>query len=114
MYDPMTVVYTGTHDNDTARGWFETATDQERENAETYLGVNSHGSIEWALIRAAFASVANIAVVPVQDILGLGSEARMNRPGDGESNWTWRLREDALDRDHAERLRRLAELTGRV
>ena len=113
-YDPMTVVYTGTHDNDTARGWFQQATPAERKNAETYLGVNSHGSIEWALIRSAFTSVAHIAVVPVQDILGLGSEGRMNRPGAGEANWSWRLRAGALDVEHAEKLRRLAELTGRL
>src|SRR5262249_16471020 len=113
-YDPMTVVYTGTHDNDTARGWFATATDLERQNATAYLGLNSHGPIEWALIRAAFTSVPRIAIVPVQDILGLGSEGRMNRPGDGEENWSWRLRAGALDGEHADRLHRLAELTGRV
>ena len=88
-YDPMTVVYTGTHDN-------------------------GEGPVEWAFIRAAFTSVAEIAIVPVQDILGLGSEARMNRPGDGTENWSWRLRSDALDRDHAERLRQLTEITGRL
>ena len=113
-YDPMTVVYTGTHDNDTARGWYETATDVERKNAEMYLGMNGAGPIEWALIRAAYTSVAQIAVVPVQDILGLGSEARMNRPGDGDANWSWRLSRGALNADHAERLRQLAEITGRV
>lgn len=114
MYDPATVVYTGTHDNDTARGWFEHSTPQERANAEVYLGLNSHGPVEWAMIRAAFTSVAQIAVVPVQDILGLGSEARMNRPGDGNANWSWRFREGALGRDQAERIRRLTELTGRL
>ncbi|HLJ74337.1 MAG TPA: 4-alpha-glucanotransferase, partial [Thermoanaerobaculia bacterium] len=114
MYDPATVVYTGTHDNDTARGWFEHSTPQERANAEVYLGLNSHVPVEWAMIRAAFTSVAQIAVVPVQDILGLGSEARMNRPGDGNANWSWRFREGALDREQAERIRRLTELTGRL
>ena len=113
-YDPMTVVYTGTHDNDTARGWFENASPQERAHAEMYLGVNGEGPIEWALIRAAFTSVAQTAVVPVQDILGLGSEARMNRPGDGDDNWSWRYLPGALTREHAERLRELAELTGRA
>jgi 4-alpha-glucanotransferase len=113
-YDPMTVVYTGTHDNDTARGWFENASPQERAHAEMYLGVNGEGPIEWALIRAAFTSVAQTAIVPVQDILGLGSEARMNRPGDGDDNWSWRYMPGALTREHAERLRGLAELTGRA
>jgi 4-alpha-glucanotransferase len=113
-YDPMTVVYTGTHDNDTARGWFAHASPQERHVASMYLGVDGHGPIEWALIRAAFTSVAQTAIVPVQDILGLGSEARMNRPGNGNANWSWRYLPGALTLEHAERLRRLAEITGRV
>jgi 4-alpha-glucanotransferase len=113
-YDPMTVVYTGTHDNDTARGWFASATPEEQQLAEAYLGVNGQGPIEWALIRAAFTSVAQTAIVPVQDILGLGSEARMNRPGDGDENWSWRYLPGALTRAHAERVRRLAEITGRL
>ena len=83
-------------------------------NAEAYLGLNSHGDVEWSMIRTVFTSVAQIAVIPVQDILGLGSDARMNRPGDGEANWAWRLREGALDREHAEKLRRLTELSGRL
>ena len=112
-YEPATVVYTGTHDNDTARGWFTNASPQERLVAETYLGVDGHGPIEWALIRAAYTSVAQTAIVPVQDVLGLGSEARMNRPGDGTANWSWRLRPGSLKLEHAERLRRLAEITGR-
>ncbi len=113
-YEPMTVVYTGTHDNDTARGWFTHAPPEERHLAEMYLGIDGQGPIEWALIRAAFTSVAQIAIVPVQDILGLGSEARMNRPGDGTANWSWRYRPGALTHEHATRLRRLAEITGRV
>jgi 4-alpha-glucanotransferase len=113
-YDPMTVVYTGTHDNDTARGWFMHATPEERQLAEAYLGVDGQGPIEWALIRAAFTSVAQTAVVPVQDILGLGSEARMNRPGDGDENWSWRYLPGALTPAHAEQVRRLAEITGRL
>ncbi len=112
-YEPMTVVYTGTHDNDTARGWFENASAEERKLAEAYLGVNGQGPIEWALIRAAYTSVAQTAIVPVQDILGLGSEARMNRPGDGDANWSWRCLPGALTAERAERVRRLAEITGR-
>ena len=113
-YERRTVVYTGTHDNDTARGWFKNASAEERQLASTYLGVDGHGSIEWSLIRAAFTSVAQSAIVPVQDILGLGSEARMNRPGDGMNNWSWRFAAGALTRAHAERLRHLAEITGRI
>ena len=85
-HDEMTVVYSGTHDNDTARGWYETAKDDERRLAREYLGLTDPEDAPWTLIRAAFASVADTAVIPVQDILGLGSEARMNRPGDSEHN----------------------------
>jgi 4-alpha-glucanotransferase len=111
-YEPHTVVYTGTHDNDTARGWYETASSEEREAAAAYLGCASD-SVASCLIRAAYTSVAEMAIVPAQDILDLGSEARMNRPGATEGNWTWRVRPGALTHDHAARLRRLAELTGR-
>ncbi len=108
-----TVVYTGTHDNDTARGWFEHAPEHERDLARMYLGDDCR-DLPWALIRAAFTSVAETAIVPVQDILGLGSEARMNRPGAEKDNWSWRLLPGALTREKAERLKRLAEITGRV
>lgn len=112
-FRPHTVVYTGTHDNDTAAGWFEHAQEHERELARAYLG-DDCTDIPWALIRTAYTSVAETAIVPVQDILGLGSDARMNRPGAGLDNWSWRLRSGSLTRAHAERLRRLAEITGRV
>ena len=113
-YEPHTVVYTGTHDNDTARGWFETASPEERRYAETYLGTDG-ASIAWAMIRAVFTSVAYTAIVPMQDILDLGSEARMNLPGAGaHGNWAWRLTAGALTRERAAALRRLAEVTGRI
>lgn len=112
-FEPRTVVYTGTHDNDTARGWFDTAPEPERELAADYLGCGQT-DVAWGLIRAAFTSVAEVAIVPVQDILGLGSEARMNRPGAQHDNWSWRLRPSALTREHAEKLRRLVEITGRL
>jgi 4-alpha-glucanotransferase len=112
-YEPHTVVYTGTHDNDTARGWFTSATDLERETAAAYLGCTNE-SVSWCLIRTAYTSVAETAIVPVQDILDLGTEARMNRPGAGTDNWTWRLQPGALTHEHAGKLKRLAELTGRI
>jgi 4-alpha-glucanotransferase len=112
-YERNAVVYTGTHDNDTARGFFEHAPPADRELARFYLGDDCH-DFAAALIRAAYTSVADTAIVPVQDILSLGSEARMNRPGAENDNWSWRLRPGALTRDHAERLRRLAEITGRL
>lgn len=87
-YPPRTVAYTGTHDNDTARGWWETsATPEERGRARRYLG----GEGAWSMIRALFKSPANTVIVPLQDFLGLGSSARMNVPGVEKGNWTWRL-----------------------
>ena len=112
-YDTSTVVYTGTHDNDTARGWFSTASEEEQEAARAYLGCDD-ASVAWCLIRAAYTSVAEMAIVPAQDILDLGSEARMNRPGATQDNWSWRLVPGALTHQHAEKLRQLAEITGRA
>jgi 4-alpha-glucanotransferase len=113
-YEPKTVVYTGTHDNDTARGWYEDAAVEEREAVEVYLGVTKADDIAWSLIRAAYTSVAETVIVPVQDLLDLGSEARMNRPGAEHDNWSWRLAEGALTGEHAERLRCLAKASGRL
>ncbi|MEO8347759.1 MAG: 4-alpha-glucanotransferase, partial [Acidobacteriota bacterium] len=109
---PNAVVYTGTHDNDTSRGWWEGLTGEERGRVRDYLG--SDGTeIEWDLIRAAYASVAERAIVPLQDVFGLGSEARMNTPGEGVGSWSWRAREEDFTPERAARLRRLAALTGR-
>jgi 4-alpha-glucanotransferase len=89
------VVYTGTHDNDTTAGW---ARDPKAS---------------WPLIERAFASPGRLAIVPAQDVLGLGSDARMNTPGKLEGNWTWRLRRGQLTAKHAVRLRELTERSGR-
>ena len=112
-YEPHTVVYTGTHDNDTARGWFTSASQEEHDAASAYLGCTDE-SVAWCLIRAAYTSVAEMSIVPAQDVLDLGSEARMNMPGAEHDNWTWRLLPGALTDEHAAKLRRLAEITGRV
>jgi len=113
-YDPKTVVYTGTHDNDTARGWYEEAESAERDAIASYLGVRDANDVAWSLIRAAYTSIAETAIVPVQDILNLGSEARMNRPGAEHDNWSWRVTDGALTLEHAEELRVLGEVSGRV
>lgn len=112
-YEPNVVVYTGTHDNDTAQGWFHSAPAHERQAAIDYLG---DGTDDFArtLIRAAYTSVARIAITPVQDVLRLGSEARMNRPGAESENWSWRMLPGALTSEHAGELHRLAEITGRL
>ena len=93
------VVYTGTHDNDTAAGWWESLGRRERERA----GLDADEP-HWALIRLAYASRSRVAIVPIQDVLGLGSDARMNTPGSAQGNWSWRLQEGQLTRALAERL----------
>jgi len=112
-YEPETVAYTGTHDNDTARGWYESAPEEERDLAREYLGCEGVEFSE-SLMRAAYTSVAETAIVPVQDILDLGTDARMNRPGAKSDNWSWRMEPGALTDRDATRMRRLAEITGRV
>ena len=90
-YGPNAIVYTGTHDNDTTRGWWETASAAERAFLARYLGQEpTVETIAWQLTRLAFGSVAGTAIVPLQDLLGLGSEARMNTPGTSGGNWAWR------------------------
>lgn len=106
------VVYTGTHDNDTSVGWFEAAPEHEKERARLYLGDDA--PIVWQLIRAAVTSVADTAIIPLQDVLGLGSEARMNTPGKPEHNWSWRATEEQFANAPREKLRRLAEAAGRT
>jgi 4-alpha-glucanotransferase len=89
-HEPLSVVYTGTHDNDTTRGWFEKLDAAQREDVLAYLGYPAE-PMPWPLIRAAFASVAQLAVVPWQDLLALGTEHRMNTPGTATGNWAWRF-----------------------
>jgi 4-alpha-glucanotransferase len=114
-YVPNTVAYTGTHDNNTTLGWWrEGATADERVSVQTYLQKIVHdGDIVWAMMRAAARSVANLCIFPMQDILHLGSEARMNTPAAGDGNWTWRYRSDALHPDFAAQLAALMEMTDR-
>ncbi len=112
-FEQNLVVYTGTHDNDTTVGWFAERQGAEREYALRYLRSDGH-EIAWDLIRLAMASVADTAIVPVQDVLELGSEARMNFPGHAEGNWAWRLLPGQLTEAHAARLQELAETYGRA
>ena len=89
-YQRNSVAYTGTHDNDTTAGWFAALGETERAAALAYLGTSGR-EIHWEMLRAVWASVANLAIAPVQDLLGLGAEARMNTPGTAQGNWEWRL-----------------------
>jgi 4-alpha-glucanotransferase len=122
-YEKNVVGYTGTHDNDTTVGWFQSEAGEgstrtkeqveaERKFCLDYL--KSEGKeIHWDFIRALFASVANTAIVPLQDVLGLGTEARMNLPNSTEGNWSWRFSEGDLTGQLAEKLFRLTKLYGR-
>jgi 4-alpha-glucanotransferase len=118
-YIERTVAYTGTHDNDTLMGWWEGATESERMEARGRMGGEGEGEggdeeeVRWALMRMIADSRANLAVVPMQDPLGLGADARMNTPGTTAGNWIWRLRAGECTGDLASRLRLLAEQTGR-
>jgi 4-alpha-glucanotransferase len=109
------VVYTGTHDHDTARGWYESLAPGEREQVDTLL--RTLGIVEreswWGLIELTLRSPAHLAMMQMQDVLGLGSEARMNAPGRASGNWRWRL-ERLPPRSAAKRLRELTEATGRL
>jgi 4-alpha-glucanotransferase len=108
------VIYTGTHDNDTVAGWWHSgAAEHERHNAEAYVGRCDDG-IHWAFIRAAQCSVARLSIIPLQDVLGLGSEARMNTPSLHGGNWRWRVDETRLTPDLAAKLASLAEITDRL
>jgi len=106
------VTYTGTHDNDTTLGWAEKLSEGEIDKIFDYLG-NPQLSLHCALIHAALGSVANLAVIPMQDILELGSEHRMNTPGTTTGNWTWRFHWDQLTPERSDRLRHLVELFNR-
>jgi 4-alpha-glucanotransferase len=112
------VVYTGTHDNDTTAGWFAAGDRngqlrRERELALRYMGSDGTDAV-WDFIRLALASAADSAILPMQDILGLGSEARMNLPGTVGNNWRWRLREGQLKSGLASRLREMNLIYGRL
>jgi 4-alpha-glucanotransferase len=109
------VAYTGTHDNDTVRGWYEVgATEEARDYARRYMRVDG-SDIAWDLVRLTWSSVANTAITQVQDLLGLGNEARMNVPGTvGPPNWGWRLAPGALRPEIAGGLRELSRLYGRL
>ena len=109
---PNTVMYTGTHDNDTMQGWWRTASREEHKALEAYVG-SVHGHPAWPTIRSVYSSVAEVVVVPAQDLLELGSEARMNTPAVPTGNWAWRAPEGCWTAELAARLAALTEVTDR-
>jgi 4-alpha-glucanotransferase len=113
-YPASSVAYTGTHDNDTSLGWYcEGATDEERRRLRALTDAPPE-EMHWGMIEVVLRSPADLAVVPLQDVLGLGSESRMNTPGTVGDNWSWRFREGDLTPALARRLRRVTEEAGRV
>jgi len=124
-YPHQAVVYTGTHDNDTTVGWFNEEgggestrspeqTERERHAVRAYLGAEDGRGIHWDMIRTVQSSVASTALVPMQDLLGLGSDARMNRPGQATGNWEWRFHKSDLTHELADRLGALSRIYGRA
>jgi 4-alpha-glucanotransferase len=114
-YAANTLAYSSTHDSDTAAGWWANASAAHRAYAAEYLRCKADGSdVAWSLIHAAHTSVAQLALAPLQDVLGLGSAHRMNLPGTADGNWGWRFSWDMLGADVAPRLKRLAVATGRA
>ncbi len=112
-FEPNTVVYTGTHDNDTTVGWWQkSANEDEKRHALAYLGPAEDG-INWAFIRAAEGSVAELCIVPLQDVLGLGAEARMNTPSRPDGNWDWRFKRGALTKELAQKLAAIVTVSDR-
>ena len=107
------VVYTGTHDNDTTAGWYAHLPEYQRVNLQRQLGVNEQ-DIDWAMIDKAFGSIAVTVIIPMQDFLNLGTEERMNFPGISKGNWQWRLKEGILSQDLSEKLKGLSMSCGRL
>jgi 4-alpha-glucanotransferase len=111
-YEQNCVVYTGTHDNQTTIGWFQSLSESRRQQVQQYLGLDG-SDIAWDLIRLALASVADTAVIPLQDIMRLDDEGRMNTPGRATGNWSWRFLPHQLHHGLAAGLGELADAYGR-
>lgn len=108
------VVYTGTHDNNTTLGWIEDCTEESLDFARKYLDIHYHPNEQWCFIRRAMSSVANLAVIPIQDYLGLGSAARINTPSTLGGNWVWQADEDFFDEVLAEKIFDVTKIYGRI
>jgi len=111
--DTRCVVYTGTHDNDTTLGWFRASPPDRQGEILRYLGRTDSVELHWAMIRLAFSSIAAFAIIPLQDVLGLGSESRMNIPGQPKGNWHWRYTPGSLNSTVSTHLAELTHTYGR-
>jgi 4-alpha-glucanotransferase len=114
-YDENCLVYTGTHDNNTIRGWFiKEATAEQKTRLFDYLGQKlASKRIHWELIRLAMSSVGRISIIPMQDVLGLSGKARLNRPASNTGNWRWRLEPRQITTKLSAKLRWLTQIYGR-
>lgn len=113
-YPTNCVVYTGTHDNDTTLGWYRSLNRRDKAFAKRYLNIKSDKDVQWVFIRSALSSVADTAVIPMQDYLGLGAEARMNVPSTLGTNWKWRMKKGAYTPELAKQIRDVVKLYGRL
>ena len=113
-YPTHCVVYTGTHDNDTCMGWMKTAPKESVKFAKEYLNLTEEEGYNWGMMRGAWSSVADMAIVPMQDLLGLGTETRMNEPSTLGNNWKWRATADQIENKLAKRLYTYTEMYGRL
>ncbi len=113
-YIPNCVVYTGTHDNETTLGWLKNLKEEDLAFVKAYVGQESDVDTSWGLIRAALSSVAETAIIPMQDYLELGNEARINFPSTFGENWKWRMDKDALSEELAEKIHRMAQIYARL
>ena len=115
-HQEICVVYTGTHDNNTTLGWYHLLDDHIKQHINEYVGVRKTDNLEmpWLLNRMALSSVARLVVLPLQDILKLGSEHRMNIPGTTENNWLWRFELESFNSEIKNKLRTLLNMYGRL
>ena len=113
-YSPHCVVYTGTHDNDTCLGWVKTAPETSVQYAKEYLNLTEEEGYNWGMMRGAWSSVAEMAIVPMQDLIGLGSEARLNAPATMGTNWKWRATTEQITWELAHKLYKYTDMYGRV
>ena len=114
VYEKNYAVYTGTHDNDTVHGWYNAAKDIDKMTADKYLGITDKKNLHFNFIKAAWASTANLAITPMQDLLGKGSDARMNLPGSASGNWQWRFNWKDLKPEHEQFLFEITSLYERL
>ena len=113
-YSANSVVYTGTHDNDTIRGWFESCDENTIKHAIKYGALTNEEGLNWGMIRMAYSSISDLAIIPIQDFLNLGTDCRMNTPSTINGNWRFRLSEDMLTDKLASKINELTKLYGRM